>query len=270
MKNVIISFVSTVLAFSVGSYGAEVSEHDHEELARKLTNPVAHLISIPFQFNYDSDIGPFDTGKRLTLKIQPVIPMELNKDWNVISRTIVPIVYQDDLLPGIGSQSGLSDTVQSFFFSPKEPTENGWIWGAGPVFTLPTATEDLLGTKKWGVGPTAVALKMEGPWTYGVLGNHIWSVAGESNRPEVNETFVQPFVAYTTKTATTYYLGAESTYDWKREDFALPVTLTVSQVLKLGDHIFSIAGGVTYWAESSEMGPEGLGFRVVLTMILPQ
>jgi hypothetical protein len=155
---------------------ASASESE-QQLARQLTNPVAALISVPLQLNYNSDIGPADDGRQWVLNIQPVIPFSLNDDWNLISRTIVPIVDQSDIFPGAGSQTGLGDTVQSLFFSPVAPTAGGWIWGAGPVFLLPTGTNRLLTTDKWGVGPTAVALRQQGPWTGGLLGNHIWSVA---------------------------------------------------------------------------------------------
>ncbi|MFT5351559.1 MAG: hypothetical protein ACI9MF_002382, partial [Gammaproteobacteria bacterium] len=162
----------------------------NEELAKKLSNPIASLISVPFQLNYDSDIGPNDHGDRYQLNIQPVIPISLNDDWNIISRTILPVISQDDIFTGAGSQSGLGDVVQSVFLSPKQPTERGWIWGAGPVFLLPTATDDLTGGEKSGLGPTAVALKQIGPWTYGALANHIWSVAGEDDRQNISSTFL--------------------------------------------------------------------------------
>jgi hypothetical protein len=158
-------------------------------LAQQLANPVAALISVPFQLNYNSDIGPADDGRQWVLNIQPVIPFSLNEDWNLISRTILPIVGQEDIFPGAGSQTGLGDTVQSLFFSPVAPTSGGWIWGAGPVFLLPTGTNRLLTTDKWGVGPTAVALRQQGPWTTGLLGNHIWSFAGDSDRRDVSTTF---------------------------------------------------------------------------------
>lgn len=162
--------------------GSAVADEDAQALARKLSNPVASLISVPAQFNYDRNIGPAEDGDKLFVNVQPVIPMSINADWNVISRTILPLVTQDDIFPGAGSQSGLGDTVQSLFFSPVEPTSGGWIWGAGPVFLLPTATDDLLGADQWGIGPTGVVLRQQGHWTYGLLANHIWGVAG-SNPP---------------------------------------------------------------------------------------
>ncbi len=241
-----------------------------EELAKKLANPIAALISVPFQLNYDSDIGPNDSGDRYVLNIQPVIPISLNDDWNIISRTILPVVSQDKTLPGTGSQSGLGDVVQSVFVSPKQPTESGWIWGAGPVFLLPTATDDLLGADKWGLGPTAVALKQDGPWTYGALANHIWSVSGDDNRQDISTTFLQPFLSYTTKEAVTFSVNTESTYDWKSEQWAVPFNATVTKVAKIGDQLVSVGGGVRYWAESTDGGPEGLGVRLLFTLLFPK
>ena len=202
-----------------------------EQLAKKLANPVAALISVPFQLNYDQDIGAARGGERWQLNIQPVLPVDLNPEWNLISRTILPVVWQDEIYPGAGSQSGIGDIVQSVFFSPKAPTAGGWIWGAGPVFLLPTGSEDLLSVKKWGAGPTGVALRQDGPWTYGLLANHIWSFAG-SGRQDVNATFLQPFISYTTPTAWSFALNTESTYDWEREQWAVPINATVSKVTK--------------------------------------
>src|SRR5688572_19920508 len=161
------------LAVSAFASGSPASAQD-ADLAKQLSNPIASLISVPFQFNYDSGFGPND-GDRVTLNIQPVIPISLNEDWNMISRTIVPVIWQEDIAGPSGDQFGLGDTVQSLFFSPKAPGPGGIIWGVGPVFLLPTGTDPLLGGEKWGAGPTGVVLKQSGPWTYGMLANHIWS-----------------------------------------------------------------------------------------------
>ena len=187
----IIRALQIALTFSsLAATVASLGQQSQQDLAKRLSNPVSSLISVPFQFNIDHDIGPDDAGDRMTLNFQPVVPLTLNDDWNVISRTILPVIDQQDIYPGAGDQFGLGDTVQSFFFSPKAPTVSGWIWGAGPVFLLPTGTDELLGSDQWGVGPTGVALKQVGSWTYGGLANHIWSVAGDDDRGDVNSTFL--------------------------------------------------------------------------------
>ncbi|MGO4354981.1 transporter [Rhizobium sp. RAF36] len=239
------------------------------DLAKKLSNPVASLISVPFQFNYDSGYGPLD-GDRAVLNIQPVIPISINDDWNVISRTILPVIWQNDIAGNSGSQFGLGDITQSFFFSPKEPGPGGIVWGAGPVFLLPTATDTMLGSGKWGLGPTAVVLKQDGPWTYGALANHIWSVAGNSDRPDISSTFLQPFISYTTPDAWTFSLNTESTYDWKNDQWAVPINFSVAKLLKFGEQPVSFQVGARYWAEAPENGPNGWGFRAGITFLFPQ
>ncbi|MGD8347717.1 MAG: transporter [Gammaproteobacteria bacterium] len=243
---------------------------DNAELAKQLANPVASLISVPLQLNYDENIGPRDEGERWQLNIQPVIPSELNREWNVISRTILPLTSQDDVRPGTGNDSGVGDILQSLFFSPKEPTEDGWILGAGPVFLVPTGSSDRLTADKWGLGPTAVALRQEGPWTYGGLANHIWSVAGDDKRPDINATYLQPFISYTTPNAVSYTANLESTYDWENEQWSVPLNLLVTRVVKFGEQTTSIGGGLRYWADSPESGPEGWGLRLVFTLLYPR
>jgi hypothetical protein len=259
-----------LVAFPAAAQTEPSPADDDQALAKQLANPIANLISVPFQLNFDHDIGLEDSGERLTLNIQPVVPMSLSEDWNLISRTILPVTYQNDVVPNAGDQFGLGDTVQSFFFSPTEPGPGGVIWGVGPVFLLPTATDDLLGAEQWGIGPTGVALRQSGPWTYGVLANHLWSFAGADNRPDVNTTFLQPFLNYTTPGATTFFLNTEATYDWEDEAWSVPVHLGVNQLLTLGAQRIQIGGGLRYWAESPDGGPEGLSVRTVVTFLFPR
>ena len=242
---------------------------ENADLAQELTNPLADLMTIPVQMNYDQNIGPDDAGERLQTNIQPVIPFHLNESWNLISRTIVPVIHQDDIFPGEGSQFGLGDTSLSLFLSPKRPTANGILWGLGPIFLLPTATDSLLGGEKWGAGPAAVALTMRGPWTMGVLANQVWSFAGDSDRADISNIFLQPFVSHTWPNAWTLSLQSESTYNWKTEKWSVPVNVAVSKLVYFGKLPVSLQAGAGYWLESPETGPEGWRFRFQANFVLP-
>ncbi len=213
-----------------------------DELAKKLQNPVASLISVPFQNNFDFGIGP-SNGSRYTLNFQPVIPMSISEDWNLIARVIVPVISQNNVFGESGSQSGLSDIVLSGFFSPKEPTSGGLIWGVGPAILVPTATNNLLGTQKFGLGPTAVALKQSGMTSFGVLINHIWSVAGNADRANVNSTFFEPFIAQNFPGGKAISLNTELTQNWEAGLASGSVNLVGSKVLMFGKQATQLAIG---------------------------
>lgn len=236
------------------------------ELAKKLQNPVSNVISAPFQNNFDFDIGPNDDGFRYTLNFQPVVPISISNNFNLIIRTIVPFIHQEDAIPGT-TQDGLSDITQSFFFATKKPV-GGWILALGPAFLWPAATDDLLGSEKWGAGPTGLVLQQKGGWTYGVLANHIWSYAGNNHRAYVSSTFLQPFISYTTKAHTSFSVNAESSYDWRAEQWTVPINVSVSQLTKIGKMPISFALGCKVYAEGPSGSPDW-GLRFTVTPVIP-
>jgi len=253
-----------VIALLILTQSLALAGESDEELAKKTQNPVASLISVPFQSNWDFDIGPKVDKSNYLLNIQPVIPISLDEKYNLILRTIVPIKANEFPV----STAGLGDVLQSFFFSPKAEID-GWIIGAGPVLLYPTATERSLGTGKLAAGPTAVFLQQKSGWTYGFLGNHLWSYAGNSSRSEVNSTFLQPFVSFTTKTYTALGLNTESTYDWTNEQWTVPINATISQLLKIGGQPLQLQLGYRYYVDAPKYGPDW-GIRFQVSFLFPK
>ena len=252
------------------SANAALAQDDSEALAEELTNPLAALISVPFLGNYNGNVGPEEDGSQWFVNIQPVVPISLNEDWYVISRTILPVMLeQEELFPGSGLQSGLRDTTEGFYLSPSR-TLNGFTLGMGPIFLLPTGTDELLGAEKWGAGPTGVVAWQGSGWTIGILANHIWSFAGDEDRDEFNQTYLQPFISYTTPEAWTFTLQSESTYDWNTGDWLVPLNFMVAKLIKFGDQPVSIVGGVRYWADSPETGHHDFGARLGITFLFPR
>ena len=274
----------TALALTTTALFAQDAATDEKaaaaELAKKLSNPVASLISVPIQNNWDFGIGSAN-AMRYTANIQPVIPFSVSEDWNLITRTIVPVIYAESPVAGGRDASGLGDIVQSFFLSPKEPV-GGWIVGAGPVLLYPTATDSLLGASRWGAGPTFVVLQQSKGFTYGLLANHLWSYAqtgghggsdagdaSDGSDAGVNATFLQPFLSFTTKKFTTVGLNTESTYDWSHSQWTVPVNASVSQLIKVGKLPVQLSLGVKYYAEGPTGGPDW-GLRFAVTFLFPK
>jgi hypothetical protein len=166
---------------------------ESSDIAKQAQNPVASMISVPLENDFNPHTG-VDKKDSYVFEMKPVVPFRLSNDWNLITRTIIPVIQVPDLAPGVSGTGGLGDVQESLFLSP---TKAGpVIWGAGPVISFPTATENILGTKKLSLGPTVVVLRSQGHWLFGSLAQNLFSVAGPSGRPDVNQMLLQPFVNY--------------------------------------------------------------------------
>ena len=254
--------VSDAAAATSGGGGSQ------EKLAKQLTNPVANLIVVPFRFDYDAGFDGLARRRRRRPHHargparHPLLPQ----------RRLAPGHAHDRAagLPGRHCQRRRLQPVRPrrrdavLLLAPKEFGPSGWIWGAGPVFLWPTATNDSLGGEQWGVGPSGVVLYQHGPWTFRTLAGHIWSYAGEDDRADVNSTFLEPYLAYTTKDAWTFSVSTEMTHDWEAEEWTIPIDLEVNKLVTINDQPIQFGVGARYYADAPDGGPEwGLRFNIV-------
>jgi opacity protein-like surface antigen len=247
--------------------GAGGSAEPSEDLQKQSQNPIADLVSLPFQSNTNFDTGPFNRTQEV-FNIQPVVPMHLNNDWNVISRTIIPVVSQPNPLSN-SNTNGIGDITQSLFVSPVH--SGGLIWGVGPVFTIPSASDPTLGTGKVLFGPTAVLLTTPGHWVIGVLLNNQWSVGGDPLRPAVNTFLAQPFLNYNMERG--WYLTTSPiiTSNWlaaSGQQWTLPIGGGFGRVFKVGDQPINaqIAG---YYNAIRPTGASDWQLRATLALLFP-
>jgi len=214
--------------------GAARAEMSPEELAKLAQNPVGNLISVPFQNNANFNFGP-EKGTQDVLNIQPVVPLHIDKDWNIITRTILPVVWMPALSPTGSSVSGISDMQLSAFLSPSNP--EGIIWGAGTIIQMPTHSNAELGNNNWGLGPTIVILKLKhgDPWVYGILANNVWSFSGSSS--SYNNGLIQWFVNYNLKGGTYLTSAPINTVNWNAASgqmWTVPLGAGVGHIFHLG------------------------------------
>jgi hypothetical protein len=201
------------------------------------------------------------------MNFQPVVPLSLNDEWHVIVRTIVPVISEGETVAGAGSNFGMGDITQSFFFSPQ--SHDGFTWGAGPAFLWPAATDTAVGSQKWGIGPTAVLLQQSHGWTVGMLANHIWSYGGNAQRSSVNSTFLQPFLGYTWPDSTGLTFNTETTYDWTAKAGSVPLNLSLSHLYKIGGLPISLQAGGRWYPVTFPQGPRW-GLRFSMVFLFPE
>lgn len=253
-----------LVSVAVTGYAGET-----EDLAKKTQNPVSDLISLPFQNNTNFNFGPREKTQNV-LNIQPVIPINLNEKWNLITRTIAPVIYQPETLPGTGSKFGLGDINPSLFFSPARPAKV--IWGAGPALVLPTATDERLGSEKWSIGPSAVALTMPPPWVIGVLASNVWSFAGEDDRRSVNQFLLQYFVNYNFPGGIYITSSPIITANWMADSdntWTIPFGGGVGKIFRIGKQPMNAQIQAFYNVEKPEFGADWT-LRVQLQFLFPK
>ena len=262
--------VAMLIAMSSGAYAQQ-----GDDLRQAAQNPVADLISLPFQNNTNFNVGTLDNTQNV-LNIQPVVPFSLNQDWNLITRTIMPVIYQPPFFEGDSTDFGLGDLTPAFFLSPKKPIPIkpgvGLVWGAGPVFALPTSTDPRLGTEKWSAGPTFVALLLTKKVVTGFLINSLWSYAGESDRADVNAMTLQPFFNYNLPKG--WYLTTSPiiTANWEApsdERWTIPIGGGIGRVFKLGSQPIDAQVSYYYNVERPALTGGDSQLRAQSTFLFP-
>ena len=267
MKNTIGILVGSLM-IAVNLAHAQEAQDD-EDLARQTQNPVADLISLPGQNNTNFGLGPNDRTQNV-LNIQPVIPLGLGSNWNLITRTILPLITQPDLASTSGSTTGFGDLLLTAFVSPKQPGRV--IWGAGPAISIPIGKEGL-STEKWGLGPSALVLTMSGPWVAGVLVNNVWSVGGDETLSDVNNMLIQYFINYNFPSG--WYLTSApiNTANWEAaagNKWTVPLGGGAGKVFRLGRQPINANAQVYYNVTTPDDFGADWQFRFQLQLLFPK
>jgi len=260
--------VILLISFLLTFYSVSMAQSaDQLELAKKLANPIANLISVPFQNNTDYGIGDLK-GSRNVLNFQPVIPLRINDKINLITRAVIPIISQYNITEPSNGQTGLGNTIVSGFFSPSE-AKNGLTWGVGPALNLPTSTNTVFGPSEFGFGPTAIALKQGNGWTVGGLVNQIWG-GQNSEGSGISQMFIQPFVVYNWGSGAGVGANSEIVQDWKRNKNVTFLNPNVSGITSLGKQKVQLVLGPRIPIAAPIQERAGWGWRAVLIFLFPK
>lgn len=244
---------------------AAISPED-EQLVKDSNNPLANMISFPLQFNYDYGAGPDGDGSRMTLNIQPIIPIPISDKLITLSRTILPVEYADRKAVG-SSKFGLGDMVESIYVGPMHSKV---IWGIGPAFMLPTATEDIfsLGKDKWSAGPAAIVAYQTNGWTFATVTYQVWSFAGPDSSDNVNFLFFQPIIMKSVGMVSVG-VNSEMQFDWQHDENIIPLNLMVNKLVKFGKLPCTLGAGFRYYLDKPDEYSKW-GFRLVSTFMFPE
>ena len=254
VRRVVMGSAVLLFGLSVSSGSAYAQEGSSADLAKAVQNPLATMVTLPFQANWNGGVGEYDRTA-LNLNIQPVVPFP-GENWNIISRTIIPV--NSVPVGQSASEFGLGDTSFSLFFSPN--TSGNLIWGIGPALTLPTASNgEVLGSQKWSIGPTGIVFYGVGKWTMGFVASQTWSFAGESDRDDVNFFFAQWVQNYTLGDGWAIGTAPVVTANWEAESgqqWTIPWGLQVSKVMKFGNQPVNMLFGYYENSEHPDNGAE--------------
>jgi hypothetical protein len=241
---------------------------DAAAIAKKLANPIGALISVPFQNNMDIGIGDYN-GSKNTLNFQPIIPFRLSAKYSLITRYIVPVIAQYDITGENTQEVGLSDALVSGWIS-NAVVKNGFVWGVGGAFSIPTATDEFLGTKKLGVGPTIIVLQQKNGWTYGALMNQIWSVAGDKERADVNQMYLQPFLTYNWKSGAGLTVNSETTLNWEANTTNAYINILAGGLTKFGKQLVQLQIGPRIQVAAPDGSKSPFGVRAAVIFVFPK
>jgi hypothetical protein len=223
-----------LMSFTIIAGAQSTRAQESSNIAKQAQNPIARLISVPFENDFNPQTG-IKKDDSYVLQMKPVVPFKLSNDWNLITRTIIPVIQVPDLTSRISGVTGIGDVSLSLFLSPTKASHI--IWGVGPIVSIPTASENILGTKKLSIGPTAVVLRSQGHWLFGTLVNNVFSVAGPSARADVNQMVMQPFVNYNFRHGLYLTSSPIVTADWEKqrsERWVVPVGGGVGKIVRVG------------------------------------
>jgi hypothetical protein len=259
----------TIAAQKSGALAAPSSAVDTVDIAKKLANPIANMISVPLQYEFSRGVGATQGGSEQTLLFQPVMPFNLGGGDTFIVRPIVAGVREVNVQGASGqpySGYGISSVTIESFYAPN--TNSSWIWGIGPYAQSPSGNSGKFGSQQTALGATAVVLNRAGPWTYGLLGYQSWSVGGNPAFGTQNNLYGQPFVAYTTKDAWTYTANMEALYNYDTRRTSNPLYVGASKLVVLGGVPFSFGAGPMYYVSNTPGGPSGWGARATATVVI--